>query len=155
MSWGLKNTAFRLRAGILEFYCYRNVINGLKLTSCLQSSAIENGLWLDSGMCARPQNALFPSWSGIVYKLCILGISKVRLWDSEEYSSPSSGNTLLYSEKPNGCRCKSGVELLLTTTAKCVLFTWDSVSDWLLIVRFRLRSIKIVQCYARTETSVV
>lgn len=97
-----------------------------------------------------PQNARSSHFERLFQRcrLHTLGLSKIRMWDSEKHSSP-------YSGKSGGTNPEFCVGLMLRTTAKCTLITWKSVSDSMLTEQFRTRmgNISIVQGLASTEAS--
>lgn len=76
----------------------------------------------------------------------------MKWWDSRELSSPFFGTVLPKTEWAS--RCKSGVELLLTTFVR-LSFPEMAARNTIFIAKFwcKLRSIIIVRCYAPTETS--
>lgn len=85
----------------------------------------------------------------------ILGLSEVRWWDSDKYSSPTCRTALFYSAKPSGSKRESSVGLLLITTEMRTLMTCEPFLDRILTARLRskLKSITTAQCYASMEVS--
>lgn len=90
------------------------------------------------------------------YKLEILGLSETR-WKESGEKRLSTGETFLYSGKPQDAEHRSGVGLMLSKSARQCLKSWSPISDRILIARFesRIRHITYVQVYAPTEQASV
>lgn len=88
------------------------------------------------------------------YKLEILGISEMR-WNGFGEQKTSTGETFLFSGRPEGAGHHEGVGLLLSSKAKGSLISWEPISERILKARFkgRARNITIIQVYAPTEES--
>lgn len=90
------------------------------------------------------------------FKLDILGLCETR-WKESGEKSVSTGETLIYSGKPQNADHSSGVGLLLSKNARKCLETWSAVSDRILTARFKslARHLSYVQVYAPTEQATL
>lgn len=86
------------------------------------------------------------------YKLEVLGLSEIR-WKGSGEKRTSTGQTLLYSGKPECEDHSSGVGILLSHNAMKCLREWKPISDRIITARFKTkaRALTIVQIYAPTE----
>lgn len=86
------------------------------------------------------------------YKLELLGLSEIR-WKGSGERRLSTGETLLYSGKPENDAHSGGVGFLLSKNAKLCLTAWNPISDRIISLRLatKARNITFVQIYAPTE----
>lgn len=86
------------------------------------------------------------------YKLELLGLSETR-WKGSGERRLSTGETLLYSGKPETEDHSSGVGFLLSKKAKLCLAGWNPISDRIILLRLatKVRHITFIQVYAPTE----
>ena len=83
------------------------------------------------------------------YKLEVLGLSEIRLKGIGERQT-LTGETLIFSGKPEDADHRSGVGFLLSKTAKQCLKYWKPISDRIIVARFKTRTknITFIQAYA-------
>ena len=90
------------------------------------------------------------------YKLEVLGLSEIRLKGIGERRT-ITGETLIFSGKPEDADHSSGVGFLLTNAAKQCLIKWKPISDRIIVARFRTRTknLTFIQVYAPTNVASV